>query len=487
MNVRVQKHSHGSELALGAVRADRAYSEFLPSAVEVAVRPVPKIVPVILLVIVAAIAVALAWSWFFYLHVFTNAAGRVRSTMPSAVVQPMETGRVVSINVENDLKVKARDPVLVLDDVDVRATLKAAVASRHSWQAEVDRRQSALAGIETGAQRAPRPKFVSDIPPEVVARELAALDGEYQTVSANIAAIRAQRREVEARKKRFENVAVAQRELNDILDRKIGIFEALVSGGVASKGALLTAEEAKARADAELVENLAQLAEADASIQNLVETERQTIAAFVAQQSQGIQAAERQIEQIDQEIVRQQARLDQLVLRAPIDGTVQQLSATSVGQVVGAGQTLMVVVPRESQLVVDALIPSADIGFVHEGNEVTIKADAFPFTRYGTFRGTVTSLSDDAMTPENAHALQDPSAVGAGRALSGPSGSPTVTDLFYIARISIADPMLKVDGSEMRLEPGMTVRAEIQTESRRLIDYVLSPVTEVFDEAGHER
>ncbi|WP_431323599.1 biotin/lipoyl-binding protein [Rhizobium sp. YTU87027] len=155
MNVRVQDKTKTGDLAVKAVRADRAYAEFLPSAVEISVRPVPKVVPVLLFVVMAAIVAALLWSWFFDLHVFTNAAGRVRATIPAAVVQPVESGRLVAINVRNDQTVRAGDPLLVLDDVEVAASLRAATASRYSWLAEVERRNAALRAIEAGLSSPP--------------------------------------------------------------------------------------------------------------------------------------------------------------------------------------------------------------------------------------------------------------------------------------------------------------------------------------------
>lgn len=147
----------------------------------------------------------------------------------------------------------------------------------------------------------------------------------------------------------------------------------------------------------------------------------------------------------------------------------------------------MVIVPEGVELVVDALIPSSDIGFVREGQPVTLKADAYPFTRYGTFSGKVVSLSDEAVTADNAMALQDPTAKAAGQVNAASGGLPQVTNLFFVARIALDSPELDIGGGRLRLEPGMTVRAEIETETRRIIDYVLSPVTAVLDEAGHER
>jgi hemolysin D len=474
-------------LASDAARTDKVYAEFLPAAVEISVRPVPKVVPAVMAVIMAAIVAALLWSWFSYLDVFTNAAGRVRASVPPAVVQPLEGGRIIAIKVENGQKVEAGQELLLLDDVDVRASLDAAISSRLSWLAEVERRRAALTHAQEANWQLPVPQFDAEIPEDVVKREMAALRGEFLTVAASVAALNAQRQEVEAKRVRFETVIAAQKRLVDILAEKASMSEALLSTAAGSKVAVLTAKEAKARADADLAESSAGLRETQAALLNIEEQQRQTVASFIAQQSLGIQAAEREIEQLDQEIIKQHNRLAHLALRAPIAGAVQQLATTSAGQVVAAGQTMLVIVADDAELIVEALVSSSEIGFVHAGDKVTIKADAFPFTRYGAFEGRVASISSDAVTIQNAQALQDPSATATGQANATPTGIPDVVGLFYVARIALDNPAIEVNGAQLTLEPGMTVRAEIKTESRRVIDYILSPVTEVLEEAGHER
>jgi hemolysin D len=475
------------DLAKAAVRSNRAYAEFLPAALEISARPAPKVVPVLLIAVIAVIAAALVWSWFSYLDVYTNAAGRVRAIVPPAVVQPLESGRVVAINVENGSKTSAGDVLLVLDDVEVTASLQAAVSGRLSWLAEVERRRAAETNAKQAVWTTPTPDFDPEIPANVIAREMAALNADFQTIAARLRALEAQLLEARARRSRFETMKAAQQDLVDILAEKRGMSQSLLSSGAGSKSVFLTSREAEARALAELAESAAQLTEADAGIRNLREQKRQAIAAFIGEQSAAIQTAERQIEQLDQEIVKQRARMAHLSLRAPIGGTVQQLAVTGLGQVVGSGQTMMVIVPQESDLVVEALVPSSDIGFVRIGDEATIKADAFPYTRYGAFKGKVASLSREAVTIRDAQALQDPGSIAGGQANPSPSGVPEVSGLFFIARIALASPEIEINGGILRLEPGMTVRAEIKTESRRVIDYVLSPVTQVLKEAGRER
>ena len=470
-----------------AVRADREFAEFLPAAVEISVRPVPHVVPVLIGVVIAAVAVAGAWASFARLDVFTFAAGRVRSTVAPAVVQPLEAGRVIALRVANGDKVASGDTLVVLDDVAVNTALQAAISGRASWLAEVERRAAAYGSLAKGDRTLPVVRFSPEVPAPVIRRESEALETEYQALMTTLSANAASRDEAEARRQRFVGVKATRQKLVEVLTERVGMAEALLTTSAGSKAAVLTAIEARVRAEVDLADTSFQLAEIEASIRNLKEQEAQAIANYLANQSKGIQAAERQIEQLDQEILKDKDRLDHLALRAPTAGTVQQLAVTSVGQVVTPGQALAVIVPDRSELVVEALVPSAEIGFVREGDAATVKADAFPFTRYGTFAGVVASLSSEAVTLKDAQGLQDPVSTAAGQGASAPSGVPTVNGLYFVARVRLEKPELQVGNRTLRLEPGMTARVEIKTESRRVIDYVLSPVAQVLDEAGHER
>src|SRR6185369_8961152 len=91
----------------------------------------------------------------------------------------------------------------------------------------------------------------------------------------------------------------------------------------------------------------------------------------------------------------QKAKLQ--ALRAPVDGTVQQLAIHTVGGVVTPSQELMVVVPANSRLEIEANISNRDIGFIQAGQEAEIKVDTFNFTKYGLVHGRVLSLSQDSI------------------------------------------------------------------------------------------
>ena len=85
--------------------------------------------------------------------------------------------------------------------------------------------------------------------------------------------------------------------------------------------------------------------------------------------------------------------IDDVALEAPVDGMVQQLAVHTIGGVVTPAQALLVIVPSDSRLEIEALVSNRDIGFVHAGQQAEIKVDTFNFTRYGLLRGEVVSVS----------------------------------------------------------------------------------------------
>jgi len=163
-----------------------------------------------------------------------------------------------------------------------------------------------------------------------------------------------------------------------------------------------------------------------------------------------------------QEVVKasQRARIQRLV--APIDGVVQQLAVHTVGGVVTPAQALMVIVPHEDSLEVEAVIENKDIGFVRPGQTAEVKVETFPFTRYGTIPAQVTTVSGDAVPLERG-------------------------GLAYLARLSLTRTSVTVDGQEVDLTAGMAVTAEIKTDVRRVIEFVLSPVLRYARESARER
>ena len=195
--------------------------------------------------------------------------------------------------------------------------------------------------------------------------------------------------------------------------------------------------------------------------------------------------AEPKVAQFAEDLVKAEKRMQDQILRAPIDGTVQQLALHTIGGVVTPAQTLMVVVPTSAGIEIEAMIPNKDIGFVRDGDDAEIKIDTFNFTRYGLLHGKVVSVSQDAVIRE-----KPTNAGGSDRQLSGlaaRSGEPPGQELIYAARISLDKTSMQIDNRVVELAPGMAVTVEIKTGKRRVIEYLLSPLLRYKQESLRER
>jgi hemolysin D len=165
---------------------------------------------------------------------------------------------------------------------------------------------------------------------------------------------------------------------------------------------------------------------------------------------------------LEQELRKADHREDQQRLMAPVSGTIQQLAVHTLGGVVTPAEALMVIVPDDAPLVVEAMIQNKDIGFVDIGQEAEVKLETFNFTRYGTLHGTVAGISRDASADEK-------------------------QGLVYAARIALDDQSIEVDGHPAALMPGLAATVEIKTGRRRVIEYLLAPMLRYRSEGLRER
>jgi hemolysin D len=171
------------------------------------------------------------------------------------------------------------------------------------------------------------------------------------------------------------------------------------------------------------------------------------------------------------------------LLKAPVDGTVQQLAVHTVGGGVTPAQALLVVVPADSHLEIKAMVSNRDIGFVHVGQDAEIKVDTFNFTRYGLLHGRVLSVSQDAITRDKSQERSDDKSLGPKSTTSEPKGQ----ELVYAVRISLDRTQMQVEDNLVNLSPGMAVTVEVKTGSRPILTELLSPLLRYKQESLRER
>jgi hemolysin D len=160
---------------------------------------------------------------------------------------------------------------------------------------------------------------------------------------------------------------------------------------------------------------------------------------------------------------------------------VQQLAVHTVGAIVTPAQPLLVVVPMDSRLEIEAMVSNRDVGFVGAGQEAEIKVETFNFTRYGLLHGQVLSVSQDTIGRDPSQSNDKP------QGADGRAAAPPTQDPVFSARISLDQTLMQVDNKLVNLSPGMAVTVEINTGSRSILSYLLSPLRRYKQESLRER
>jgi hemolysin D len=463
--------------------------EFLPAALEVIETPLSPVAASMIPVICTFVATALAWCWFGRLDVYATARGKFIPSGYTKVVQPIETGKVLAINVTPNQFVSAGDVLVQLDTSEGTAEIAADTEAIITRRGEVLRRQAAVAAV-AGGSLSPPPVIAwpDDIPDEIRRRENGVLAGDLNELAAVVAHLDKERLEKEASVKELEGSIDAQTRLIAILQDRVTLRETLIARNVGTKTGLLDALQVLREGETQLA---GFVGKRDASLAAVVtlETERAAkIEEFLADNTRKMAEANRLADEKEANRAKARVKLDHMTLRAPASGVVHALTVTSIGQVVTTAQELMRLVPSNKSLEIQAFVTNEDIGFVSPGDRAVVKVDAFPFARYGTLNATVEDIARDAISAETANReLIDQTKTGNQMEKSlSPTAQPT-TDLVFEVKLRPSASVINVNDKDLALSPGMTVSVEIKTGSRRIIDYFFSPLVEVVGKAMKER
>jgi membrane fusion protein len=145
------------------------------------------------------------------------------------------------------------------------------------------------------------------------------------------------------------------------------------------------------------------------------------------------------------------------VIKAPTSGRVSTLQAT-VGQIADPKHMQLEIIPVDAQLQAELFFPTRAFGFVRPGQQVRLLYDAFPYQKFGAYRGSVTELS---------HAILS------GNETKGPI---TLKEPAYRVTVALERPDIDAYGRKMPLQPDMLLKADVILEQRSLLRWLLDPV-----------
>lgn len=434
--------------------------QFLPAALSLQDTPVSPLPRLVMWLLLCFAALATLWATLGKLDVVATAHGKVVPNDRTKTIQPFEVATVKAIHVTDGQPVQAGEVLIELDPSTAQADQDRLDGSLSAARLQVARGQAMLSAMDRGGPpRLIRPTGVDNTAfaeaSVLLAGQVAEYDAKRHRLDAEASIREAELRSTKALVHKLEQTApIAAKRAQD--------FENLVAQNFVSRHGYLEREQARIEQEADLAHLLGRAKEIEAALHEvrakraelLAETKRSVLASI----TEGQQNAAA----LQQDLLKASSRRQLMQLHAPVGGTVQQLAVHTVGGVVTPAQPLMVIVPRDKALEIEAFLENKDIGFVQPGQDAEVKIETFPYTKYGTLHAQVASVSHDAITDDK-------------------------RGLIYSTRVKLAQSHIQVDGTDVALTPGMAVSVEIKTGKRRVIEYFLAPLMQTTNESLRER
>lgn len=422
------KHRH----ALRTGFFNRQEAEFLPAALSLQETPDSATLRWTGRLLMGIVVFTVLWSVIGKTDIIVNATGKVIPSARNKVIASVDVASVKALYVSEGQQVRAGDLLVELDASSSEAEHDKAADAVAQARLQIARSRAMVEAADN--LKRPRLQTLDEVTPVQWEAAKLHLDGQY--------------REFRARLTRLDGEIERYAEALPLASARAEDFKSLMTDNTVSRHAWL--EKEQVRVDIE-----GQLRDARHQRTALIAQTRKDALDVLTEASKIVEAAQQ-----DRRRAKAYSRL--LKLTAPVDGTVQQLSVHTIGGVVPAAQPLMQIVPMEDVVEVEAFLENKDVGFVRVGHEAKVKIDAFDYTKYGTIGARVQHVSQDAIEDEK-------------------------RGLIYSTKVVLDKRSIVVGGNSRALSPGMSVNVEIKTGTRRVIEYVLSPLMRHQREALHER
>ena len=453
---------------------------FLPAALEIMETPPSPVGRKIAAAIVLLFCAALVWAWWGTIDIVASATGKIVPSGRSKLIQPFETSVVRAIRVHDGQAVRAGDVLIELDPTMNAAERDHLRSDLLAERLNIARLRAALANRDDPAGDFTPP---ADADPVLIGTQRQLLLNQVTEHRAKIAALARQQAQKEAEQTTAAATIHKLEAMIPVVQQRVNIRKTLMERELSSKITYFEILQLLVEQQEELSVQRSHLLEAEAAVAAIRETRGQAIAEYSRTLSDELAKSEQKANGLAQDLIKAERRTRLQQLATPVDGVVQQLAIHTVGGVVTPAQALLVIVPSDSRLEIEAMVSNRDIGFVHPGQEAEIKVDTFNFTRYGLLQGQVLSVSQDAIIRDQPQDRSGDRRQG----MQNDSSEPKGQELNYSARVSLDRTEMQIDNRMVNLSPGMAVTVEIKTGSRTILSYLLSPLLRYRQEILRER
>lgn len=433
---------------------------FLPAHLELQdspPHPAPRVLAWLLMLFFVLLVL---WSFFGKIDIVAVAQGKIMAGDRSKVIQPLAPATITQIHVKDGQLVRAGQPLIDLDATQADADFTRTGDEWRDARLAGMRARALLHAISSGSM--PQIGKAADIDKTALQAEQQLLTSQYLEFRSKVATLEAELGKRRAEENSTREIVAKLEQTLPLIQQRAEDYKNLQQQNFVSRHRYLEQEQARIETERDLAAQRSRLRELAAAIEETQRNREAMVAEFRRGVFDQLGEADQRAAALQQENIKARQRRTLTRLTAPVDGTVQQLAVHTVGGVVTEAQPLMVIVPVDNPVEIEAWVQNRDIGFVWPGQSATVKVETFPYTRYGTLDGRVVTVSSDAVQDEK-------------------------RGLIYQTRVSLARSTLNVDGKRVNLSPGMAVTVEVKTGERRVLEYFLAPLLQHASESLRER
>lgn len=402
-----------------------------------------------------AVIVLLVWASFAQLDEVTRGEGKVIPSRQVQVMQSLDGGIVSEILVKEGQQVKTGQLLLKVDPTRFVSSLRENRAQYIALLAKAAR----LTAVANGKPFIPPPELIKEAP-DLVEQERSAYENKRMELDATVGV--ATQQLSQRRNELTELIAKREQATQSysLTARELEVTRPLAKTGAVSEVELLRLERDVARYRGERDASSAQIpriqgaiSEAQRKIEEVELTMRNQARSELSDTNAKLSALSAGSEGLAD-------RVKQAEIRAPMNGTVKQLFANTVGGVVQPGKEIIEIVPSDDALMLEARIQPKDIGFLRPGQPALVKFTAYDFSIYGGLEATLEQIGADTITDEKGNA-------------------------FYIVRVRTKRST--IGDAAMPIIPGMVAEVDILTGKKSLLSYMMKPVLRAKATALTER
>ena len=427
------------------------------------------------------LAATLVWASLAEVELSAVAPGRIVPQGQVKTIRSFDHGKIQRIAVEEGSTVNRGEVLIEFD-----TTLVDAEIAKHTSELRIKAveaaRLEALLGWREGKPLQPpaqAPTVIVAINRKLLADQIATHRARLHELEGLLRERRAQLRTLRAGIAKYEK-------LLPILRERTAMQETLYRKNHSSRIDLFAEQERLVELEGNLALRKEELVQARASLDTLAAQQEGTVSAFYREGRAALAAVEERMMVLRQDIRQAREHRDRHTLLSPVDGVVQDLAVHTEAGMVEPGARLMVIVPRDAALRVEALVSNADIGFIKPGQRVTLKVATFDFRRYGAIEGTVSHIGRDAVNAGGQSGGYGPPGVAAAAMPGSPPPNAAAGPMFK-ALIDLDHTWMEIEGRKIDLLPGMSAEAAVILGKQRLIEYVLQPLRGYRQDAFREK